>query len=291
MTESTRNVDALPVAMIIGATTKWQAQGESTLHSHGAAVDDAGLPATVRWGMGGAIALKFAQEGHFTVLTTRRRDNAEGLAEVIRQDGGQCMIVELDVTSEESDASAFAEMRKQAGDPEIVIYNVGYFYGRDLPPEMELLENTPVEIYDKALLVAGRGPFLVAKQALPAMRKRGCGSIFFSNNPSCLHGRRRRTGESLYYPRVLERALAQVLADEYTEHGIHAANVIVAGLIDSPGTRALDYARERPEILMDPARIADTFFYLHMQHPSCWSYEIEIGASGVKPAIAGQTRN
>jgi NAD(P)-dependent dehydrogenase (short-subunit alcohol dehydrogenase family) len=174
-------------------------------------------------------------------------------------------------------------MREAAGDPDIVIYNVGYFYGRDLPSEMELLEDTPVEIYDQAQLVAGRGPFLVAQQALPAMRRRGSGSIFFSNNPSCLAGKRRRTGESLYYPRVLERALAQVLADEYTRFGIHAANVIVAGLIDSPGTRALPIARENPGILMDPARIADAFYYLHTQHPSCWTYEMQITASGIGP--------
>jgi NAD(P)-dependent dehydrogenase (short-subunit alcohol dehydrogenase family) len=276
------NPQALPVAMIIGATTKWQSEGESTLHSHGGPVDDAGLPATVRWGMGGAIALKFAAEGYFAVLTTRRRANAEPLAEAIRDQGGQSMVVELDVASEASIDTAFATMRAQAGEPEIVVYNVGYFYGRDLPPEMELLENTPVEIYDKAQLVAGRGPFLVARQALPAMRERGSGSIFFSNNPSCLAGKRRRTGESLYYPRVMERALAQVLADEYTRFGVHAANVIVSGLIDSPGTRALPYAREKPEVLMDPAKIADTFYHLHTQHRSCWTHEIEIAPSGNK---------
>src|SRR5258706_9834356 len=203
-TDHPLNPQALPVALVIGATTKWTSEGESTLHSHGAAVDDADLPATVRWGMGGAIALKFAQEGYFTVMTSRRRANAEPLCEAIHALGGRGMVVELDVTSEASIAAAFAAMREEAGEPDIVIYNVGYFYGRDLPPEMELLENTPVEIYDKALLVTGRGPFLVAQQALPAMRRRGSGSIFFSNNPSCLRGRRRRTGESLYYPRVLE---------------------------------------------------------------------------------------
>ena len=65
------NPQALPVAMIIGATTKWQAEGESTLHSHGAAVNDADLPATVRWGMGGAIALKFARESRLAGYRTK----------------------------------------------------------------------------------------------------------------------------------------------------------------------------------------------------------------------------
>ncbi|MEZ5236204.1 MAG: hypothetical protein R2749_26440 [Acidimicrobiales bacterium] len=33
------------------------------------------------------------------------------------------------------------------------------------------------------------------------------------------------------------RALAQALTEEYAEHGVHVANVVIDGLIDSPGTR------------------------------------------------------
>ena len=84
----------------------------------------------------------------------------------------------------------------------------------------------------------GRGPFLVAKEVLPAMRKRGEGSFFFSNNASSLRGRKRMTGQSLYYPRVMMRTLAQVLTEEYSEHGVHVANVVIDGTIDSPGTQS-----------------------------------------------------
>ena len=31
------------------------------------------------------------------------------------------------------------------------------------------------------------------------------------------------------------RTLAQVLTEEYSEHGVHVANVVIDGLIDSPG--------------------------------------------------------
>ena len=70
------------------------------------------------------------------------------------------------------------------------------------------------------------------------MRKRGAGSFLISNNSSSLRGRKRLTGQSLYYPRVMMRTLAQVLTEEYSEHGVHVANVVIDGLIDSPGTRA-----------------------------------------------------
>jgi len=272
----TRGEEATPVAMIIGATTKWQGDGRNTLFSHGHALDDSDLPPSVRWGAGGALALKFASEGFLTVATSR---NAAGLAPLMRaiaDEGGAGLAVELDVTSEESITAAFAEVRERAGEPEVVIYNCGYFEGRDLPPEMELLEHMPVEIFDTAHLMAGRGPFLVVKQVLGPMRKRGHGSIFFSNNPFCLRGRKRNTGESLYFPRVMQRSLSQALSEEYSPFGVHVANVIIDGLIDSPGTRELSFAKADPGLLMDPAKIAETFYFLHTQDPSCWSHEVQI---------------
>ena len=42
------------------------------------------------------------------------------------------------------------------------------------------------------------------------------------------------------------RALAQVLTEEYSEHGVHVANVVIDGLIDSPGTRALPHGAAAP---------------------------------------------
>ena len=44
-----------PVAVVVGATSKWQADGRNTRLAHGRAVDDSELPVGVRWGVGGAI--------------------------------------------------------------------------------------------------------------------------------------------------------------------------------------------------------------------------------------------
>ena len=141
-----RNTRGKPVAVVIGATSKWQAEGRNTLLAHGKPVDDSELPVGVRWGVGGAIAQKFAKEGFFTVVTTRNAANAAGLAAAIREQGGECAIVELDLVSQDSISSAFATIRRDAGDPEVLVYNAGYLEGRDLPPEKELLEHVPVEM-------------------------------------------------------------------------------------------------------------------------------------------------
>ena len=279
-----KNTKGKPVAVVIGATSKWQSDGRNTKLVHGKAVDDSDLPVGVRWGVGGAIAQKFAREGFFVVLTTRAAANAAGLETAIHDQGGDGMIVELDLSRQESISAAFATVRNQAGEPQVVVYNAGYLEGRDLPPEKELLEHIPVEMFDTAQHIASRGPFLVAKEILPAMRKRGTGSFFFSNNASSLRGRKRMTGQSLYYPRVMMRTLAQVLTEEYSEHGIHVANVVIDGTIDSPGTHALPRIRQNPDLVINPVKIAEAFYYLHTQDRSCWTHELQLTPFPTKPS-------
>ena len=274
-----------PVAVVVGATSKWQADGRNTRLAHGKDLDDSHLPVGVRWGVGGAIAQKFAKEGFLTVLTTRKASNAEALQQAIRAQGGQSLIVELDLVSESSITKAFATIRERAGEPEVLVYNAGYLEGRDLPPDKELLEHVPLDIFETAQHVASRGPFLVAKEVLPAMRKRGAGSFLISNNSSSLRGRKGLTGQSLYYPRVMMRTLAQVLTEEYSEHGVHVANVVIDGLIDSPGTRALPRAQKQPEIVMNPVKIAEAFWYLHTQDRSCWTHELQLTPFSTKPSF------
>src|SRR5436309_5722555 len=262
-----------PVAVVVGATSKWQADGRNTKLAHGKVLDDSAVPVGIRWGVGGAIAQKFAREGFFVVLTTRNAANAAALEKAIIEPGGACTIVELDLVSHESISRAFAMVRREAGDPHVLVYNAGYLEGRDLPPDKELLEHVPVGIFETAQHVASRGPFLVAQEVLPAMRKRGAGSFLISNNQFSLRGRKRLTGQSLYYPRVMMRTLAQVLTEEYSEYGIHVANIVIDGTIDSPGTRALPRSQQHPELVINPVKIAEAFYYLHTQDRSCWTHE------------------
>jgi NAD(P)-dependent dehydrogenase (short-subunit alcohol dehydrogenase family) len=279
-----KNTNGKPVAVVVGATSKWQSDGRNTRLAHGKALDDSKIPVGARWGVGGAIAQKFAQEGFFVVLTTRTEANASGLAAAIREQRGECTIVELDLSSQDSVATAFDTIRRDAGDPEVLVYNAGYLEGRDLPPDKELLEYISVEMFDVTQHIACRGPFLVAKQVLPAMREKRSGSFFFSNNSKSLRGTKRKTGESLYYPRVMMRTLAQVLTEEYSEFGVHVANIVIDGTIDSPGTRALPKVQNQPDLVINPVKIAEAFWYLHTQDQSCWTHELQLTPFVTKPS-------
>ena len=279
------NTERKPVAVVIGATSKWQSDGRNTRLIHGTDLDDSDLPVGIRWGVGGAISQKFAQEGFLTVLTTRNASNASALQAAIGEQGGESIIVELDLADRDSIATAFAQIRERAGEPDVLVYNAGYIDGRDLPPEKELLEHIPIEMLETAQHISSSGPFLVVKEVLPAMRERGEGTILFSNNSSSLRGKKRYTGQSLYYPRVLMRTLAQALTEEYSEYGVHVANVVIDGTIDSPGTRATPRAQENPELLINPVKIAEAFYYLYTQDKSCWTHELQLTPHPVKPSF------
>ena len=130
------NSNHKPVAVVVGATSKWQSDGRNTRLVHGKELDDSHLPVAMRWGVGGAIAQKFAQEGFFVVLTTRSAANASMLYNAIREQGGEGMIVELDLISNDSISTAFSNIRDHVGDPVVLVYNAGYLEGRDLPSEL-----------------------------------------------------------------------------------------------------------------------------------------------------------
>ena len=119
------NSNKKPVAVVIGATSKWQSDGRNTRLVHGDNLDDSDLPVGVRWGVGGAIAQKFAQEGFFVVLTTRTSANASKLQDAIAEQGGESMIVELDLVSSDSISNAFSQIREEAGEPDGLVYNAG----------------------------------------------------------------------------------------------------------------------------------------------------------------------
>jgi len=147
------------VVVVFWATSKWQAGGRNTRLIHGdKPVDEASVPVSARWGIGGAVAQKFAAEGCCVVMTTRHRANAEGLRVAVAEQGGTGLVVELDLAEPASIRAAFAEIRDLAGEPEVLVYNAGYIEGRDLPPEQELMEFFPDAMFETALDVACRGP-------------------------------------------------------------------------------------------------------------------------------------
>src|SRR3546814_11173847 len=100
-------------------------------------------------------------------MTTRTASNAAALARAIEDQGGEGMVVELDLMSQDSIAAAFERIRTEAGDPEVVIYNAGYSEGRSLPKEQELLEFLPGVYLTPPFSLLPERPFLWPRQCSP----------------------------------------------------------------------------------------------------------------------------
>ena len=71
------------------------------------------------------------------------------------------------------------------------------------------------------------------------------------------------------------RGLAQSMARELQPQNIHVVHVVVDGGIMNPERGRMGNERG-PDGFLDPNAIADTYFHLHSQHRSAWSWEIEV---------------
>jgi NAD(P)-dependent dehydrogenase (short-subunit alcohol dehydrogenase family) len=69
------------------------------------------------------------------------------------------------------------------------------------------------------------------------------------------------------------RGLAQSMARELGPKGIHVAHFVIDGGIRSP-LRA--EPADRPDSMLDPDAIAETYFAILMQPRSAWSAEVEL---------------
>src|SRR5215218_3777761 len=69
------------------------------------------------------------------------------------------------------------------------------------------------------------------------------------------------------------RGLAQSMARELSPQGIHVAHVVIDGAIRNPGR---EEPADRPDSMLDPDAIAQTYLDILMQPKSAWSWEIEV---------------
>ena len=122
-------------------------------------------------GMGACEARLFAAEGARVVVGDVLRAEGEELAVEINETGGECLFVELDVTSQTQWDSAVAATVQRFGRLDILVNNAG------VGARNVLVENTSVEDWDQVMDINAKGVFLGTKAVIPDMRRVGSGSI------------------------------------------------------------------------------------------------------------------
>lgn len=135
-------------------------------------------------GIGEQIARLFAQEGAAVLVSDRRDELGEAVAESIRAAGGRAAYHNLDVTQEAGWASAVAAASQAFGGVDVLVNNAGII-------RVQSLAETSLDEFQKVLNTNLVGAFLGMKAVLEPMRARGGGSIVNFSSVQGLEGRER----------------------------------------------------------------------------------------------------
>jgi len=212
-------------------------------------------------GNGEALARRFAADGYALALMARRTDLTTKLAaELKRAKSYACDVA--DATSVEA---AFAAARADLGEVDALIYNAGSgVWGH--------VEEVKAEDLERSWRVNTLGLFLCARQAIPAMRRKGEGAIIVVGATA---SRRGAAGAAAFAQgKMAQRALAESIARHLWPAGVHVALIVVDGVVGGPVTRSR--FQERPDdFFIDPAGVATIAADLVAQDRSAWSFEVE----------------
>lgn len=221
-------------------------------------------------GLGAAVARRFAHEGFAVGMMARSEESLSATQEEVEGAGGQTLAVRADATDAGSVASAFEEVCRSLGDPEVFVYNAGAF-------RMGGVLEVSSEDFDGCFRANCSGAFYGAQQVLPAMVERGRGTILLTGATASMRGS--ANFAALATGKFGLRALAQSLAREFGPQGIHVAHVIIDGQINTPRVRAMSPDREE-HTMLSPDAIAETYWQLHTQDPTAWTLETDL-----RPAV------
>ena len=132
-------------------------------------------------GNGKATSILFAREGAHVLCVDHMKDRAEETVGLIRGEGGVAEPFAADVTQPASCEAMIADAVARWGGLDILHNNVG------IESRHELLETTEEE-WDRVMAVDAKSMFLATKAAVPAMERRGGGSVICVSSVSALRG-------------------------------------------------------------------------------------------------------
>ena len=219
---------------------------------------------------GGEIAKRFAREGYIACVARRQADKLQPLVDEIRAAGGQAHGFGSDARKEDEVAELVDTIEREIGPIEAFVFNIG----ANVP--CSILEETPRK-YFKIWEMACFAGFLTAQAVARRMVARERGTILCTGATA---GTRGAAGFAAFAgAKHGLRALAQSMARELGPRNVHVAHVVVDGAIDTAFIRDTfpeRYALKDQDGILDPAHIADSYWFLHAQPRDAWTFELDL---------------
>jgi NAD(P)-dependent dehydrogenase (short-subunit alcohol dehydrogenase family) len=210
-------------------------------------------------GLSASVARTFAKAGMKIALAARR---VADLAALAKEVGGEAFA--CDATKRGDVVRLFGEVERAYGAPDVVVYNASY------RTRGAFIELDPAEV-EKTLAVSVFGGFLVAQEAAKRMLPHKHGAILFTGASASVKGYAQSAPFAM--GKFALRGLAQSMARELSPQGIHVAHIVIDG-----GIRSASRADppDKPDSMLDPDAIAQTYLDLLQQRRSAWAWEIEL---------------
>jgi NAD(P)-dependent dehydrogenase (short-subunit alcohol dehydrogenase family) len=210
-------------------------------------------------GLSASLAKLYSKRGMKVALVSR---TIEDLALLSQETGAK--LLACDASKPDEVRELFVSASKEIGEPEVVIYNASY---RSRGPFVDL-DAADVE---KSIAVSAFGGFLVAQEAAKRMLPKGKGAILFTGASASVKGYAQSAPFAM--GKFALRGLAQSMARELSPGGIHVAHFVIDGGIRS--SRRPEPA-DRPDSMLDPDAIAESYWQVMRQPRSAWTWEIEL---------------
>lgn len=181
-------------------------------------------------GIGRAAALLFARHGAQVIVTARRRAELNSLVTEISQQNGTAKAVAGDIQKEDFAAALVIAAQQEFGGLDIAFNNASTM------GELGSITTMTLANWRSVLDTNLDSAFLAAKYQIPAMLKRGGGSLIFTSS---------FVGHTAGFPGMAAYAaskaalvgLTQVLATEYGQQNIRV-NALLPGATDTPMGRS-----------------------------------------------------
>src|SRR6185369_3262468 len=201
-------------------------------------------------GVSASLARLFAREGIKVALAARK---IEKLGELCTKTGAKAFA--CDATNADEVERLFGLVEREIATPDIVVYNAS---ARARGPVIDLV---PADVAN-AIAVSAFGGFLVAQQAARRMLPNKHGAILFTGASASVKGYAQSAPFAM--GKFALRGLAQ---------GIHVAHFVIDGGIRSA---ARTEPADRPDSMLDPDAIAESYWNVLQQPRSAWSWELEL---------------
>ncbi len=197
-------------------------------------------------GQGAWEARLFAQEGAKVVIGDILENEGKQVEAEINESGGECLFVQLDVTSQAHWERAVEAAVSRFGTLNILVNNAGISGGGAGGVQIPM-EEASEESWRRVLDVNAKGVFLGTKHAIPEMRRAGGGSIINISSIAGLVGLGGRSSGAYAASKGAVRLLTKATAVQYALEGIRC-NSVHPGFIDTPMTeRSLSVPENRED--------------------------------------------